>query len=437
MKLSMDKLKLKWKIFALMLGFCALLLIILWLSQTVFLNDMYKYIRGRELADAIAMVEEEIGNPELPEILFYLQAENDIIIAPARDFAPPPRPGIPRMERPGRWGDPPFESITETHEFTLGDGQTISLTFYALLTPVNATVSTLRIQLYWITGVMVVLSVLLAIVIAKRVSKPIEEISGTASHLAKGNYNIRFAGKGFYEIVALSDTLNTAAAELGKVEGLRRELLANVSHDLRTPLSLIYSYAEMMHDFPDEITPEQSQVIMDETQRLSALVNDVLDISKLENNMEQLNISDFNLTQNILDCVQRMNELLCNKNYKITFLYDNEIYISADGPKIGRAFYNLLINAVNYCGDDKAVSVSQAIEGNSVRISVTDSGDGIAQADLPYVWDRYYKSGTKHRRAITGTGLGLSIVKKIIELHDGSYGVISEIGKGSTFWFEI
>ena len=430
-----NKLHLKWKVFAFLLGFCALLLVVLWLFQTVFLNDMYQFIRKQELAQVIATVEKEIENPDLQAVLLRIQDENDVMVTPTMDFVPPQRP---MAEQPqGGRGNPPIAAITETREFTLKSGRVISLTFYAMVAPVNSTISTLRMQLYIITGVMLVFSVFLAIVIAKRVSRPIEDINRSALTLAKGDYSTRFEGKGFYEIVSLSETLNTAAVELGRVEGLRRELLANVSHDLRTPLALISSYAEMMHDFSDEITPEQTQVIMDETRRLTTIVNDVLDISKLENEMERLDRSYFNLTRSILRTTERMKELLKNEGFEIVFSYNNEIIVNADEKKIDRAFYNLLINAVNYSGENRSISVAQAISGNHVRISVTDSGEGVAEEEMPFIWDRYYKSGKPYRRAISGSGLGLSIVKKIIEKHGGSYGVASEVGRGSTFWFEI
>jgi signal transduction histidine kinase len=395
---------------------------------------MYKYIRKQELNQVISTVEREIDNPELQTILFKIQAENDIIVAPTRDFIPPHRPG---REDFGSRNNMPLETITEVKEFTLQNGHTVSLTFYALVVPVNATITTLRYQLYFISGIMLLLAVGLALIIAKRVSKPIEEISQKAQTLAKGDYDTHFDGKGFFEIVALSDTLNTAAVELSRVEALRRELLANVSHDLRTPLSLIYSYAEMMNDFPDEITPEQTRVIMDETRRLTALVNDVLDISKLESDMERLTTTRFNLTLNIRETVERVQELLKNESFDITFTHNSDVYVNADETKIGRAFYNLLINAVNYSGDSRNIAIMQSITENRVRISITDSGEGIAEDDLPFIWDRYFKSGKKHKRGVIGTGLGLFIVKKIIELHGGEYGVTSEIDNGSTFWFEL
>jgi signal transduction histidine kinase len=206
---------------------------------------------------------------------------------------------------------------------------------------------------------------------------------------------------------------------------------------LRTPLALIYSYAEMMHDFPKDITKEQVGVIMEETKRLADLVNDVMDISKLEAGMEVLQTTCFNLTKNLEETIERMSELLKKHDYEIDFIFDEEIFIEADETMINRAFYNLLVNAVNYTGVDRKVSVIQTIYNTHVKISVADSGNGISESDLPFIWDRYYKSCKTHKRAVTGTGLGLSIVKKIMELHNGKYGVSSETDKGSTFWFEL
>ena len=231
--------------------------------------------------------------------------------------------------------------------------------------------------------------------------------------------------------------MNTAATELSKVDRLRRELIANISHDLRTPLAFIYSYAEMMHDFPDEVTPEQSQIIMDETKRLTSLVNDMLDISLLEAGVAKLNRTHYNLTESLRNTVNRMNELTKNEGYRIEFEYGEEIALLADEVKITQVFYNLLLNAITHSGDDKTILVRQSVQDRAVKIEVIDHGEGISPGDLPYIWDRYYKVDKKHRRPIMGTGLGLSIVKKVIEMHHGQYGVISEEGKGSIFWFQL
>ncbi|MEG0308485.1 MAG: HAMP domain-containing sensor histidine kinase [Clostridium sp.] len=427
----MDKLKLKWKIFAFLLGFSALLLVILWFFQTVLLTDMYKIIRKGQIEKAITLVGENINSPNLQTVLNNLEADKEIIVKQMQEFTPPQRPW--QDDR----GRPQPETITKTKAFTLQDDSTVSLTFFAMVTPVDATVSTLQMQLYIITGIMLILSTVIAMIIAKKVSKPIENINKSAKLLAAGRYDTNFYGQGFLEIKELSDTLNTASSELSKVECLRRELMANISHDLRTPLALIYSYAEMMHDFPTEITPEQTQIIMDETNRLASLVNDVLDVSRLETGTMELSCQPYNLTKSIAITLDRMVELVKKDGYSISFEHTEDLYVTADEVKITQAFYNLLINALHYSGDNKKITVRQNNFDGWVKIQVIDNGEGIDSENLPYIWDRYYKVDKKHKRAIIGTGLGLSIVKKIIDLHGGNYGVESQVGSGSTFWFTI
>ena len=471
MHLNFNGIRLKWKVFVFLLGFCLLLLVMLWLFQTVFLDAFYRNIRVMEIKQEASLIANHIGSANISEIIADISENSDITVditdmngrsllraLPLQDWRPPlineafislarenggefyEYASVQSQSPRNRPFPGSFQQMQSLVYVKLADGTEagdVAIIIQAVISPVNATVTALRYQLYFISGIMILLAVVLAIIIAKRVSKPIEEINRSAMTLAKGDYDTRFSGKGFYEIVALSETMNTAAAELGKVEGLRRELLANVSHDLRTPLSLIYSYAEMMSDFPDEITPEQAKVIMDVTRRLTTLVNDVLDISKLEADMEQLDISCFNLADCISETTERLAELLKCEGFQIKFERGGDVYVNADETKINRAFYNLLVNAVNYSGDSRDITVTQTLTGERVRISVIDSGEGIVEEELPLIWDRYYKNSKKHRRAVTGTGLGLSIVKKIIELHGGQYGVQSEVGKGSVFWFEL
>jgi len=490
MKLNINKLKLKWRVFSFILGFCALLLMILWLFQIIFLDSFYQSIKVMEIKNDITTLSNNIDNKNISTLIKSISANGEIYIeistldgtnvvcSPDTKYKisisdkltmiskaqsnnnefyehrtnPPPQvpdegkkfmkkspPNKPDNIQPTNMQpmQSPTQSLLYVKLVKNNSGKTLAIFINAIISPLNATVTTLRYQLYLVTIIMLLLSILLALIIARKISKPIEEINKSAKLLASGNYNVHFDGKGFVEIKELSDTLNTAATELNKVESLRHELLANISHDLRTPLSLIYSYAEMIHDFPDEVTPEQTQIIMDETERLKTLVNDLLDISKLESGMQDLNLSEYNLTESLKATTERITELVKKNGYCISFIYDKEAFICADETRITQVFYNLLTNAINYTGENKTITVRQIISNRNVRIEVTDTGEGITSENLPYIWDRYYKVDKKHKRAVMGTGLGLSIVKKIMELHGGNYGVESQIGKGSTFWFEL
>ena len=225
--------------------------------------------------------------------------------------------------------------------------------------------------------------------------------------------------------------------ELAKTEKFQRELLANISHDLRTPLTMIIAYAEIMRDLPGENTPENVQVVIDESKRLTALVNDMLDVSKLQAGVLTLDRKEYDLTESIRSVLDRFAKLTEQDGYTIQFEYQEHVLVEADEYKINQVVYNLINNAINYTGENRTVWVRQIQLGGIVRIEVIDSGIGIEKAELPYVWERYYKVDKTHKRAVMGTGLGLSIVKNILKLHDANYGVNSEVGQGSVFWFEL
>ncbi|MEG2417949.1 MAG: HAMP domain-containing sensor histidine kinase, partial [Eubacterium sp.] len=209
------------------------------------------------------------------------------------------------------------------------------------------------------------------------------------------------------------------------------------SHDLRTPLTMITGYAEVIRDLPGENTPENVQIIIDEANRLAALVNDVLDISKLRAGVQDLDVEIFCLTDTIRQIMKRYTKLTEQDGYSIIFEADSEVYVQGDELKITQVIYNLVNNAIHYTGTDKRVVIRQTISEARVRIAVTDTGEGIAEDQLPYVWDRYYKIDKNHQLASVGTGLGLSIVKNILTLHGMPFGVSSTLNEGSTFWFEM
>ncbi len=317
------------------------------------------------------------------------------------------------------------------------DGSEYVLLMSSLITPVDATVYTLRIQFIYISIIFVAMAVAVALIISRIVAKPIVKINDAAKHLAEGNFDIRFEERGYKEVSELSGTLNYAANELGRTERLQKDLIANVSHDLRTPLTMITAYSEVMRDLPGENNPENVQVIIDEAKRLTTLVNDMLDLSKLQAGVTELNADEFDFTTNILAVMNRFSKLTQQDGYSIQFEYNENVRIIADEYKIYQVVYNLINNAINYAGEDKTVIVRQIVHGSIVRLEIEDHGKGIDAEELKNIWDRYYKIDKTHKRAVQGSGLGLSIVQNILQLHNAKYGVISDVGKGSIFWFEM
>lgn len=307
----------------------------------------------------------------------------------------------------------------------------------ASMQPLNSTVQTLSMQYIWIAAITLFIAVIAVFVFYRRISKPLISMNESAKQLAKGNYNVTFSGEGYRETHELADTLNYATHELSQLDALQKELIANISHDLRTPLTMIRGYGEIMRDLPDENTPENMQVIIDEATRLSELVDDLLDLSKIQSGAYEPKRSVFDLTEAVHEVMNRYDVLIKHRGYHVNFSADCSVCVYADRSMLLQVIYNLINNAVNYTGEDKSVTVVQSVTEKKVRISVIDTGKGIKPEDLPLIWNRYYKVDKVHRMATIGTGLGLSIVKGILEAHGAGYGVISKEGAGSTFWFEL
>lgn len=317
------------------------------------------------------------------------------------------------------------------------DGKEYVLMLDAALTPMSATVSTLKTQFWWIAVVLLLGALLLAYLMSRRISRPLVRMNEAARTLAAGRYDVQFSGQGYRETRELAATLNYAAGELSRTDMLQKELIANVSHDLRTPLTMIRGYGEVMRDLPGENTPENVQVIIDETDRLSELVNDMLDLSRLQAGTRAPEFEVFDLTETVRSVMLRYEKLMRHDGYRITFAADESAFICADRTMILQVVYNLINNAVNYAGENRRVEVIQQTENGRVRLCVRDFGEGIEPEQLPLIWDRYYKVDRVHRRAMVGTGLGLSIAKGVLELHGAGYGVNSTPGQGSEFWFEL
>jgi signal transduction histidine kinase len=290
-----------------------------------------------------------------------------------------------------------------------------------------------------VSAILIVMSLGISYIIGQYVAMPIIDLNESAKHLTTEEVEIGFEGKGYREIIELKETLNYAQAEITALDKYRKELISNISHDLRTPLALIKGYSELMRDLPGEATPENFAVVIGEIDRITNLVSDMLDLSKLNQSERTLNLEYFDIVEEMKVLYERHSKLLGNLGYILEFQADDEkAFVYADQVKILQVVYNLINNAVTYSGDDKLVILKETSTKDKVRIEVIDNGEGIDVDILPRIWDRYYKSEKAHKRADVGTGLGLSIVKGVMGLHPGGvYGVITSKGEGSTFYIEL
>ena len=301
----------------------------------------------------------------------------------------------------------------------------------------SSTTNILGSQLIYVTILVLILSLIISYFISKVISKPIVKINESAKKMASGDYKTKFEiDENIKELNELVDTLNETCNELSKTDEVRRELLANVSHDLKTPLTMIKAYSEMIKDISyddKEKTFEYLNTIIDETNRLNLLVNDILDLSKLQSNIDDLNIQKNDINELIKNIVDHFKY----SNVSIEYNGIPNTIVEIDKKKIEQVIYNLISNAINYVGEDNKIIVNLTKEKEYYLIEVIDHGNGINEKDLEFIWDKYYKTDKTHNRNTIGTGLGLSIVKNILEQHKFEYGVKSKKNKGTTFYFKI
>lgn len=462
-----------WTLFVFLAIFTAFVLAVVWIFEVLLLDKFYENSKMKEIRLMSQVIEQNIESDTLETTTYTLAGDYGICalvykingqkaeVLISCDLSSRciihhmTSPGITRLYNTAlasggeyvkkvslnafapKASETDSESTIYTKTFRDSNGGDYFLLLNSEMAPVSATVKTYMLQFRFISVILLVGALFIAVLMSRYISTPIVKLNNAVKRLAKGDYDAEFDGKGYREIHELSDALDYASEELSKNDRLQKELLANVSHDLRTPLTMVRGYSEMMRDIPGENTPENAQIVIDETTRLSELVNDMLDISKIQSGARKMRKTVFDITETVRGTLSRYEKLTEKDGYKITFEASENVHVCADRTMMLQVVYNLINNAVNYTGEGKTVDVVQTVNGKNVRISVTDTGEGISKENLPYIWDRYYKVDKVHRRAMVGTGLGLSIVKNILEAHDATYGVESTEGKGSTFWFEL
>jgi len=477
-KLRSQPLGIRQKVIYTFLAFAFIMLGILWLFQTVLLNPFYQSIRLQQITSQADSYAEQLHHPNFYPTLVSSARQNDSCVIIATDqgvqYSVDATPSC-LIHRLPDYNYEYFYNLTRenggqyTLSISMNEAQTISPPFSkdtpvadrenaetivysrlahvggkeyciiinATLEPITATVTTLRFQLFVISILFILIAAILALFLSQSISSPLVTLNKKSKLLGKRQAS-DFTVKGYREVSELGDTLTHAASELQKTDRLQRELVANISHDLRTPLTMIAGYAEVMRDIPGENTPENAQIILDEARRLSTIVSDVLDVSRIQSGTEPIVKERFDLTHDTREICQRFLAMTEREGYTIHYVTpDQPCMVMADRMMISRVIYNLINNAVTHTGESRSISVTQSVRGSVVRISVADEGPGIPDDQLDSIWERYYKIDKEHKRAAVGSGLGLSIVKTILSMHSATYGVASSVGKGSVFWFEL
>lgn len=303
-------------------------------------------------------------------------------------------------------------------------------------------VETLRDQLFVTAAISIIVALIISFMIADKLSAPIDKMSEVAKSWARGDENVHFEGADYQEIDELATALNFAKDEKSKAEILQRDLLANITHDLKTPLTMIKAYAEKIRDISGENKEKRDKdttVIIEEADRLTLLVNDILNLSKLQSYVDAPDMSVFNLSELLENVTYRFAQAMSEKGYILKCEIEQGVYVFADEKKIEEVLYNLIGNSINYTGEDKTVKIYFTTGGKYATLEILDSGKGIEKDKIDGIWEKYLRYSETHHRAVKGTGLGLSIVKTILDAHNVKYGVISKKDVGSNFFvrFEI
>ena len=323
-----------------------------------------------------------------------------------------------------------------------GNGAVLYLS--TMLQPVGATASAIRLQLVAASVVALALAFALAFALSRGFSQPVEALTRKAQRMAEGP-NAEDGGDDAFqagfcsELDDLAVAMDDASAELAQVEERRREFLANISHDLRTPLTLIRGYAEAARDDAaagDEVLEDDLDIIVRESDRLSTLVNEVLDYSVLKGDAVQFDRSLFNASAMVESVAEAFSQTCAQDGLVLNVAVEENVAMFGDESRLTRVAFNLIDNAVSHSPSGGTVSVALSVRDKMARFQVSDQGEGIPADELDHVWDRYFTK-KQAKRNMQGSGLGLAISREILEAHQARYGAESALGEGSTFWFEL
>jgi signal transduction histidine kinase len=284
----------------------------------------------------------------------------------------------------------------------------------------------------------IIIALILIFFLSRRITSPIDVLSRAARRLGCGDLAQRVQVRGEGEVAALAEAFNTMAADLEKNEQLRRNLIADVAHELRTPLSNIQGYLEAIRD--RVIKPDAATVrsLNEEVALLSRLVNELQDLSLAEAGELKLVYQTEDITNLVEQAVTPWQPQLAAKGISLSLdLPDNLPLVNIDWQRVTQVLHNLLENAVAYTGRGGTIIVAAAQQGDWVEVSVSDTGEGIPAGDLPNIFERFYRVDRSRARATGGSGLGLTIARRLVEAHGGEITARSELGKGSRFSFTL
>jgi len=294
--------------------------------------------------------------------------------------------------------------------------------------------------IFYSLGICLLLVTALIYIISQRISKPILEMNRITKTIASGEFNKRISINSKDEIGQLAESFNYMAQELNKLEEMRKGFVADVSHELRSPLTLIKGYVKglMAMDLTDEKRQKYLDIIYEETDRLSELISNLLDLSRMDYGESTLNKSKFDINELIRRTIVKYSNKLEEKDIEVDASFESDpLFVIAEKESIFQVLSNIVDNSIKFMSSKDNLTIKTEIVNDKVLISIRDTGKGIAEEDIKNIWQRFYKGDKSRSRQTRGTGLGLSIVKEIIKSHNEKIWVESKVGEGTKFIFTL
>lgn len=477
--MKLDTKGIKFRVWLFFVVFIIAVVLLLGILQFSFIRPYYRNSKITTVKQIADLVEERIinqnGNDESALNAFQIVIENNVCVAIYNEEGNrvylADSLGSGCVFNPGVESDADFEtssgtqlitnlnaseeeySLTLTNERTSQDmilygrkiqNELVNLYLFvnSPLEPVESVINFFSRQYVYFTLVIVIIATFVSFLFSFTLTKPIVKMNQEAKKLAEANYNVSFDGGNYTETKELADSLNGAAQKLSKVDEMRKDLIANVSHDIKTPLTSIKAYAEMIRDISGnqpQKREEHLNVIISEVDYMDHLVADMSQLSQLQSGTYVLKRSNFDLSEVIHNTVQ-LNKVLIDESKLFVHVDTPEtLTVYADKIKITQVIQNFLSNAIKHTMQGKNITIRAFMleDEETVRVEVEDEGEGMDEEELELIWNRYQKSSRSFSRSMTSTGLGLSIVKAILDVHHAKYGVTSTKGIGSTFYFEL
>ncbi len=313
--------------------------------------------------------------------------------------------------------------------------------FYIDISEALGAISMAYAEVILVSLIAVLLSVIAVYYTTSKLTRPFMEINEIVQKYSKGDYNIRIPISSLEEATQLAISFNNMADQLKDLEATRRSFVANVSHELRSPLTSMKGFLEAMHD--GTIGPEEHDkyigIVLSETTRMAGMVNDLLDLARIESGRTALKLEIFDINELIRRTLITFEARIYEHHMEVDVKFAQEqYYVEADSAQISQVLRNIIDNAIKYSPDDSKLRIATYALRREVYVSIQDSGQGIPEEDVPHVFDRFYKVEKAHTPSKqSGTGLGLSIVKRIIDQHNQTITLKSAKGKGSTFTFTL